>query len=340
MNHVPVNSVSIDRVPVNRVPMDHVPMDRVVVLTDSRYLGQRMPGALVDALRARGVPVVSARADRSDRSVVEVRAEEPGERTEERGEEGAEERTEAGAMPGPGPGLGPGSGMPGRVLPPLRPGDLVVPRTRNAFALSLLAQAQLRGVRTINRWEAIQTVRDKPYAVTLLARAGVPTPRTFLADRPGSLAGLPGAAWPLLLKPPYGDNGRGIVRVDSPGELARLPWSEGMVLAQQYVDVAGVDVKLYGAGEEVWAVRRSSPLLAPGEWDEPVSLPVTGELRSLALACRDAFGLELYGVDVLPSPEGPLVVDVNDFPNYTGIAEAPDAVADLVESRLTEVVSS
>lgn len=285
-------------------------MNRVVVLTDSRYLGQRMPGALIETLRARDMPAVSARADRL---VAEVRAEE-------------------GTAPEPVRGMR-------RALPALRPGDLVVPRTRNAFALSLLAQAQLRGVRTVNRWEAVQAVRDKPYAVLLLARAGVPAPRTFLADRPGALAGLPGAVWPLLLKPPYGDNGHGIVRVDSPRELERLPWSEGMVLAQQYVDVAGVDVKLYGAGERVWAVRRPSPLLAPAEeWPEPAPLPVTRELRTLALACRDAFGLDLYGVDVLPSPDGPLVVDVNDFPNYTGIAEAPDVVADLVESRLTEVV--
>lgn len=280
-------------------------MNRVVVLTDSRYLGQLMPRALVAALRGRGVPVVSAPADRL---VTEVRA------------DGTTARSTR------------------RVPRALRPGDLVVPRTRNPFALSLLFRAQLDGVRTVNRWEAIQAVRDKPHAVLLLAQAGVPTPRTFLTDRPASLADLPAAAWPLLLKPPYGDNGHGIVRVDSPRDLERLPWSDGMVLAQHYVDVAGVDVKLYGAGAEVWAVRRPSPLLAPGRRDEPVPVPVTTELRRLALACRDAFGLELYGVDVLPSPDGPLVVDVNDFPNYTGIAEAPDAVADLVESRLTEVV--
>ncbi|MEE1763340.1 ATP-grasp domain-containing protein [Streptomyces sp. SP18BB07] len=283
-------------------------MNRVVILTDARYLAQRMPGALVDALRGREAPAVLAPADRL---VAEVGADED---------------------------PAPGRVATRRALLALQPGDLVVPRTRNAFALSLLLRAQLSGVRTVNRWEAVQAVRDKPYTVQLLARAGVPTPVTFLADRPDSLADLPDTAWPLLLKPPYGDNGLGIVRVDSPGELRRLPWSEGMVLAQHYVDVAGVDVKLYGAGDVVWAVRRPSPLLPPAERGEPVPLPVTDELRTLALACRDASGLELYGVDVLPSPDGPLVVDVNDFPNYTGIAEAPDAVADLVESRLTEVV--
>ncbi|MFF9036273.1 RimK family alpha-L-glutamate ligase [Streptomyces sp. NPDC014892] len=283
-------------------------MNRVVILTDARYLAQRMPGALVDALRGRDAPAVLAPADRL---VAEVGADED---------------------------PAPGRVATRRALLALRPGDLVVPRTRNAFALSLLLRAELSGVRTVNRWEAVQAVRDKPYTVQLLARAGVPTPVTFLADRPDSLADLPDTAWPLLLKPPYGDNGLGIVRVDSPGELRRLPWSEGMVLAQHYVDVAGVDVKLYGAGDVVWAVRRPSPLLPSAERSEPVPLPVTDELRTLALACRDASGLELYGVDVLPSPDGPLVVDVNDFPNYTGIAEAPDAVADLVESRLTEVV--
>lgn len=46
-------------------------MNRVLVLTDSRYLGQLMPRALVAALRGRGVPVVAAPVDRL---VTEVRA--------------------------------------------------------------------------------------------------------------------------------------------------------------------------------------------------------------------------------------------------------------------------
>jgi len=275
-------------------------MSRILVLTDSRYLGQRMPAALVEALRRRGGVVDVVRADR-------LVAEVPG------GWAGVQR---------------------------LRADDLLVPRTRNPLALALLCRAELDGVPAVNRWPAVQAVRDKPHAAFVLAAAGIPTPRTFLTDRPASLAGLPAGAWPVLLKPAHGDNGRGIVRVDSPADLDRLDWRDGMVLAQHYVDVAGVDLKLYGAGEQVWAVRRPSPLLAPAGWDVPVPVRVTGELRDLAWACRDAFGLELYGVDLLPSVDGPLVVDVNDFPNYTGVAEAPDAIADLVEARLAAAEAS
>lgn len=215
----------------------------------------------------------------------------------------------------------------------------MVPRTRDPFALSLLCRAQLDGVRTVNRWEAIQAVRDKPHAALLLARAGVPAPRTFLTDRPGLAGGLPAAAWPLLLKPPYGDNGDGIVRVDSPRDLERLPWPDGMVLAQHYVDVAGVDVKLYGAGTEVWAARgpRRCSRRDRGTSRCPCRSPKSCGVRS-GLPRRLRAGAVRRGRAAVPG--GPLVVDVNDFPNYTGIAEAPDAVADLVESRLAEVVPS
>lgn len=164
-------------------------------------------------------------------------------------------------------------------------------------------------------------------------------PRGRSSPTGGLAGGLPAAAWPLLLKPPYGDNGDGIVRVDSPRDLERLPWPDGMVLAQHYVDVAGVDVKLYGAGTEVWAARgpRRCSRRDRGTSRCPCRSPKSCGVRS-GLPRRLRAGAVRRGRAAVPG--GPLVVDVNDFPNYTGIAEAPDAVADLVESRLAEVVPS
>ncbi|WP_020386041.1 ATP-grasp domain-containing protein [Kribbella catacumbae] len=268
------------------------------ILTDSRYLRQRMPTALVGALDRAGVEATVVCADRLLSEV------------------GRDD-----------------------VFAPA-PGDLVVPRTRNPMALSMLCRAELAGARSCNSCDAVTSVRDKPRAALALARRGVPTPRTFLADHPAALRDLPGGAWPLLLKPSLGNNGEGIVLVDSPAALDRLAWPDDIVLAQQYVEVAGVDLKLYGCGDALWAVRRRSPLGRPDGPDIPVPAPVTDLLRDLAYACRDTFGLELYGIDVLPSQRGPLVVDVNDFPNYTGIGEAPDALADLVRARLTETVGA
>ena len=112
-----------------------------------------------------------------------------------------------------------------------------------------------------------------------------------------------------------------------------------LVVAQEFVDSGSIDVKLYGIGHELWAVRRPSPLTG-SSLEPPQRLELTPELAQLARACGEAFGLELYGVDVLLSSRGPLVVDVNEFPNYTGVDEAPAAIAEFVCSSSTaEVVA-
>ena len=57
---------------------------------------------------------------------------------------------------------------------------------------------------------------------------------------------------------------------------------------------------------------------------------MTDEVRRIALRCGEAFGLGLYGLDIIESPDGPSVVDVNYFPGYKGIARAPEAVASYI----------
>jgi len=269
------------------------------LLTDQRYLRQRMPAALLDWLRSAGEPVEVVVGDLLVRDL------------------------DSAADPWAG----------------LRRGDLVVARTRHPFALALLAEAELAGARPLLSRAAIEAVRDKSASARVLARAGLPAPSTWLAAGPDALRSLPETCFPLLLKPYLGDNGRGITLVRHRDGLADVDWTDGMALAQQYVDVGGIDCKLYVAGEQVWAVRRPSPLVEGGA---DVSRPatVTPELRALALACAAAFGLALCGIDVLESPRGPLIVDVNDFPNYTGVPDAPAVIGGLVRQARHAAVAA
>jgi ribosomal protein S6--L-glutamate ligase len=57
---------------------------------------------------------------------------------------------------------------------------------------------------------------------------------------------------------------------------------------------------------------------------------LTGEVARIAAAVGEVYGLELYGVDVLLGPEGPVVVDVNDFPSFRQVPDAPARVAKAV----------
>jgi ribosomal protein S6--L-glutamate ligase len=228
-------------------------------------------------------------------------------------------------------GLGPAATVPrgrGAAWAGLRAGDLVVARSRHPLALGLLDEAEARGGRALIAPETMHRVRDKARCTLALARRGLPVPRTLLTGRPDELGGLPDDAFPLVVKPVHGDNARGVHVVASRDELAWLRWSDELLLAQAYVEAGGFDVKLYVAGEHVWATRRRSPLQAPSA--SPRRVPVTPALRRIADGCRAEFRLPLFGVDVLESADGLAIVDVNEFPNYTGVAEAPAAIGRLL----------
>lgn len=210
----------------------------------------------------------------------------------------------------------------------LEPGDVVVARSRHPFALALLREAEALGAHTHEPWATIMAVRDKASSTLALARAGLPVPPTYLASRPADLADLPARAFPLLLKPPEGDNGQGLVLVEHAGALGSVDWQQGLILAQPYLDSTGVDLKVYVAGTEIWAVRRPSPLF--GRNGRPVPTRVTPALIELATGCGRVLGLRLFGVDVVESTHGPFVVDVNEFPNYSGVDEAPAVIGRLI----------
>lgn len=289
--------------PPARSRTDGSGMATVWVLTDERYLGQRMPRALVEELRRRGVPTRSVVADRL------VQA------------------------------LRPDGGH--DAWHDLRAGDVVLARTRNRFALTLLRAAERPGVVVLTPADGVAVVRDKPRTAQVLAAHGVPTPATYVAAAPAALRALPSEAFPLLLKPHAGDNARGIALVHDADELDDVEWTDSMVLAQEYVDSGAVDLKLYAVGGHVWGVRRPSPLALPGRTARAgvERVEVGPVLRHLAATVASAFDLALFGIDVLETARGPLVVDVNEFPNYTGVQEAAGAVADLVRCAVGAVAA-
>ena len=209
--------------------------------------------------------------------------------------------------------------------------DLVVGRGRSLALLCLLTWAETHGTATINRRAAIAGVHNKAEMAVRLAGAGLPTPRTFLGSPHQLLAQVPPQCYPIILKPSFGDNCQGLRIIESSGELAGTSWPEPFVLAQQFLPTDGKDLKLYVIGRDVWGVRKPSPLRRDGGGCELV--PPTSRLIDLARRCGELFGLDLYGVDCLETAVGTVVVEVNEFPNYTGVPRADDRLADYVLAR-------
>ncbi|WP_448614955.1 ATP-grasp domain-containing protein [Modestobacter sp. URMC 112] len=188
--------------------------------------------------------------------------------------------------------------------------------------LSLLEAAAAAGVTTINDHRAIRLARDKAVAAVRARAAGIPFPKTWFASRSTLLDQIPLDCYPLVVKPNNGSSMRDVYRVDSPGELARLDIDDsGSLLAQPYLPNPGYDVKLYDTGGEVFATVKRSPL-HPGADVVEEQIPVTPELRNLARAVGRVFGLDVYGIDVVQSADGWVVLDVNDFPSFGNVPQA------------------
>jgi ribosomal protein S6--L-glutamate ligase len=216
--------------------------------------------------------------------------------------------------------------------------DLLVGRGRSWALLTLLAWAESRGVPTINRNAAVSGVHNKAEMSVVLAAAAVPAPRTYFGSVATLAERVPDDAYPVILKPIFGDNCRGLEIVASREALAGLAWDEPVALAQPFLPTDGYDVKLYGIGRDVWAVRKPSPLDVPGRAAGSGSelLALTPELEALGRRCGELFGLELFGVDTIVTDAGALVIEVNDYPNFTAVPDADDRLADYVIGRARE----
>jgi glutathione synthase/RimK-type ligase-like ATP-grasp enzyme len=218
--------------------------------------------------------------------------------------------------------------------------SVVVSRGRHLAGLGLLAAAAALGVPAVNDPKSIELVRNKIGMQAVLAHHDIPLPRTWFAGDPAVFGELAPERFPLVVKPYDGDGARGLALLTEPADVRLLPPITGrrsLYLAQEYLVTDGFDLKLYGIGSKVWAVRKPSPVRFSGPG--PAELIATGdaelvdidaELTDIALTCGRACQLELWGVDVAMTPKGPAVIEVNDFPTYSAVPGAGLAIAEHV----------
>ncbi|MEU3461433.1 hypothetical protein ABZ721_16025 [Streptomyces sp. NPDC006733] len=204
--------------------------------------------------------------------------------------------------------------------------------------LTLLEGAAALGLTTVNDARAIRTVRDKALTALIAQQHGLPMPVTYAAATPELFATVPQEHFPLVVKPAAGSAGRGVRLVRTPDRLTGPdgdgtspgPDDVGLLIAQPYVPNSGTDLKVYCVGGEVFAAVRASPLRPELAVDERL-VPLPREVAELAAEIGAVFGLDLYGFDVLLGPDGPVVVDINDFPSFRKV---PDAVARVARAVL------
>jgi len=210
-------------------------------------------------------------------------------------------------------------------------------KSETPLALSLAGALTVAGGEVLNATRAVNLVRDKLAATAVLAASGVPVPASYATGSAALLQPLLETG-PLWLKPNRGTKGTGIQRLSLPGELdpslqCQDPYGLPLpFFAQREFPSSGRDFKVYVVGEKVWATERPFPATSDAE-KVGRAAKVPPNIREAALACGKALSLEIYGVDFLVSEDRFAVVDVNSFPGYKGVEEAPEALADYIHRR-------
>jgi ribosomal protein S6--L-glutamate ligase len=214
--------------------------------------------------------------------------------------------------------------------------DLYVLKDKSDLSLSLAASLHAAGAAILNPYPTSAMLRDKIATCHALQRAGVPTPRTFVAShveqlRPAVEQG------PLVVKPYRGSRGVGVRIVREAAELAALSPMEEPVFAQRYHAPEGRDRKLYAIGEELYGVMRVWP---PRTYQDKLGEPFTPspELADIARQCGAAFGIDLFGIDIVESDGAPYVVDMSSLPGFKGVPDAGRRVAAYIKAAAERVM--
>jgi ribosomal protein S6--L-glutamate ligase len=204
--------------------------------------------------------------------------------------------------------------------------DLYVLKSGSETALSLAGALHARGAPILNPYPVSAVCRDKAVLTSYLRGTGVPVPETYLAADRAQLSTLLQDG-PIILKPARGSQGRGVHVVTEGSELVPDAAGDGSLLAQRYHAPLGRDRKLYRIGDDLFGVKRRWPA---GSYEQKLGdpFPVGDDLREIALRCGDAFGIDLYGLDVIETDRGPFVVDFSSFPGFKGVPDAARRLAD------------
>jgi len=202
------------------------------------------------------------------------------------------------------------------------------------------------GLALLNPPGAIERTVDKFYTSALLEKAGLPTPRTVVAERLDAAMAAFESMGDVIVKPLFGSNGRGMVRVDDEEIAYRvfkaLELERAVYYVQQALPHAGRDIRAFVVGERVVAAAWRAAdgwrtNVARGASTRKAELPPAWQ--ELSLRAARAVGAEYAGVDLLPTTAGEVfVLEVNGIPGWRGLQQTTEVdIADAIAGRLEQL---
>lgn len=210
----------------------------------------------------------------------------------------------------------------------------IVPRigaSVTQLGAGVIRQFEIMGTPTTTTALALLQARDKMRCQQMLNQAGVPTPRTVLITRFENLHQMVNrvGGYPVVIKMLESTHGVGVELAHNFASLQRFARTffrfEDRLLLQEFIaEAEGADIRaLVVNGKVVASMQRQAQdgefrsNLHRGASSIPIELDESE--KQLVLRVVDTMGIDVAGVDLIPSNNGPLVMEVNASPGLEGI---------------------
>ena len=201
------------------------------------------------------------------------------------------------------------------------------------------------GVTVWNDARAIERCVDKSMTSFLLAEACVPTPPTWTTESAQAARALverEAQRGPLVLKPLFGAQGKGLRLIRRPEDLPDPQEMGGVYYLQQFQSNETEDFTDYRLfvlrGRVIAAMMRRAATWITNvkQGGEPLAVAPDPKMERLAIAAAEAVGAEIAGVDVLVTTRGaPTVLEVNSMPAWNGLQKVSGRnIAEAIASAL------
>jgi RimK family alpha-L-glutamate ligase len=215
------------------------------------------------------------------------------------------------------------------------------------FRMDLLHRLGRLGMYILNPPAAIERSVDKFYALALLEEAGLPVPRTVVAESAvAALRAFRKLGGDVVVKPIFGSRGIGSTRVSDQDMAERifraLEFHHQVVYLQEFVPHGNYDFRILVLGGKVLASMRRvakswKTNVSQGAAPEPYK--PSREIERLAIKAAETVGCEVAGVDILETEKGSLLIELNSQPGWKGLQSVTEVnIADKIVSYILKKV--
>ncbi|MEE3079306.1 MAG: RimK family alpha-L-glutamate ligase [Bdellovibrionota bacterium] len=211
--------------------------------------------------------------------------------------------------------------------------DAVVPRVgliKSTYGMAVIRQFEALNIYCLNSSLGISRARDKMRTLQLLAQKNLPFPSSAVAN--DSMAGpkllhhVGGV--PTVMKLTEGMQGKGTVLAETENSAKSIIEAFSMMntnlILQRFIkESKGTDIRAFVLnGKVVASISRSSEddfrsnLHLGGK---AITIKLTPKEREIAVKAAKEFKLNMAGIDILRSDDGPLILEVNACPGLEGV---------------------